>query len=218
MKKLIPVLVLFFAFSIYAQKEANIWCVGENAGLDFSTNPPNDLVGYLSTDKGSASISNANGDLQFYTDGSTVYDKTGSIMYNAEGLLGDSSSAQSAIIVPKPGSSKIYYLFTVGTDFVTAGIRKNPGFNYYTIDMSKNIGLGEITEGPINLAINPNNNSDLSNSWSEKVAAVKGEDCDTFWVISFVENTFYVHKVSLNGVEVSNPVLSTVNFNARDKR
>ena len=33
-----------------------------------------------------------------------------------------------------------------------------------------------------------------------------------------MENTFYVHKVSLNGVEVSNPVLSTVNFNARDKR
>ena len=90
MKKLIPALLFFFAFSIYAQKEANIWYFGENAGLDFSTNPPNDIVGSLSTDEGSASISNANGDLQFYTDGSTVYDKTGSIMSNGEGLLGDS--------------------------------------------------------------------------------------------------------------------------------
>jgi hypothetical protein len=113
MNKLISLILLFFAVNIYSQKEANFWYFGENTGLDFSTNPPNIKRGSLSTDEGSASISNSDGILQFYTDGSTVFDRTGAIMDNGTGLLGDSSSAQSAIIVPKPLDSNIYYVFTV---------------------------------------------------------------------------------------------------------
>ncbi|MGY8910452.1 MAG: hypothetical protein ACKVIG_11405 [Flavobacteriales bacterium] len=80
MKKLFLVLIIFFTLNIFSQKEANFWFFGENAGLNFSSNPPNSLNGGLSTDEGSASISNANGELQFYTDGSIVYDRNDGVM------------------------------------------------------------------------------------------------------------------------------------------
>jgi hypothetical protein len=114
MKKLLPFFILFFTFNLFYQKEANFWFFGENAGIDFSTNPPTILDGGLSTDEGSASISNADGELQVYTDGTTVFDKNGNVMNNGNNLLGNSSSAQSAIIVPKPLNPNIYYIFTVG--------------------------------------------------------------------------------------------------------
>ena len=60
-------------------------------------------------------------------------------------LLGDPSSTQSALVIPKPNDSNIYYLFTVGANAAS-------GLNYYTIDISKNGGLGEITAGPIDLS------------------------------------------------------------------
>ena len=113
MKKLLPILVFFFTLNTFSQKEANYWFFGENSGLNFDTNPPTINSGALSTDEGSASISNSEGVLQFYTDGSTVFDRNGDIMVNGDGLLGNSSSAQSAIIVPKPLSTNIYYIFTV---------------------------------------------------------------------------------------------------------
>ena len=138
MNKLIPLIFLFFAVNIYSQKEANFWYFGENTGLDFSTNPPTIKRGSLSTDEGSASISDSNGVLQFYTDGSTVFDRTGAIMDNGTGLLGDSSSAQSAIIVPKPKDPNIYYVFTVGNQ--QSGNNGN-GVMFSTVDMTLSGGL-----------------------------------------------------------------------------
>jgi gliding motility-associated-like protein len=223
MNKLIPVLLLFFAFNIYSQKEANIWYFGENAGLDFSTNPPTALTdGKLNTTEGCSSFSSPSGELLFYSDGIEVFNKDHELMTYADGRLandlkGNPSSTQSGMIIPKPGATSIYYLFTVGTDFVPSSIDPNPGFNYYTIDFSTN-PLGEITDGPVNLAINPNTNADLSNVWSEKVAAVKGVGCDEVWVLSFVQNTFYSYKVDPSGVDVAGVVTSVVDFTASDKR
>ena len=117
----------------------------------------------------------------------------------ASNLEGNPSSTQSGMIIPKPGSTSIYYLFTVGTDFVPSGGVKNPGFNFYTIDMTRNSGLGEITDGPVNLAIDPISGIDRSSDWSEKVTAVKGNDFNVFWVISFVKDTFYSYKITDTG-------------------
>jgi gliding motility-associated-like protein len=224
MKKLVLLILLFFAFNISAQKEANFWYFGENAGLDFSTNPPTALtVGKLDTNEGCSSFSNADGNLLFYSDGTEVFNKNHNLMTYSDGnpannLKGNPSSTQSGMIIPKPGSTSIYYLFTVGTDFVSPGGIPNPGFNYYTIDMTKNSGLGEITDGPINLAKDPNTNLDKSDDWSEKVAAVKGFDCNVFWVLSFVKDTFYSYKVTDTGIDINDVVISKVNFSASDKR
>jgi gliding motility-associated-like protein len=224
MKKLILIAVYFFTISIFAQKQANIWYFGQNAGLDFSTTPPTPLTnGQLNTDEGCSSFSDKDGNLLFYSDGIRIFNKNHALMTFTDGspadnLGGNPSSTQSGMIIPKPGSDTIYYLFTVGTNFVPNGIPSNPGFNFYTIDMSRNGGLGEVVDGPVNLAIDPISNLDISTVWSEKVTAVKGEECDTFWVISFAQGDFYSFKVDATGVDVSGVVVSSVNFSTTDKR
>jgi hypothetical protein len=114
MKKTLILLVLCLPLFGLAQKEGNVWYFGENAGLDFNSGSPVALTdGMLNTDEGCASICDANGSLLFYTDGMTVYNRNHGIMPNGTGLLGHSSSTQSAIIVKKPMSNNLYYIFTV---------------------------------------------------------------------------------------------------------
>src|SRR5690554_6495488 len=93
----------------YSQGEANIWYFGYNAGLDFNSGTPVALTdGELYTNEGCATISNSQGELLFYTDGVTVYNRHHQVMQNGTGLLGHSSSAQSATVVPKPGYADLY--------------------------------------------------------------------------------------------------------------
>ncbi len=224
MNKYITFLILFCTLQLFAQKEANFWYFGENAGLDFSTNPPTALTnGQLNTSEGCSSFSSPTGELLFYSDGIEVFNKNHELMTYSDGRLandlrGNPSSTQSGMIIPKPGSTTIYYLFTVGTDFVPNNVNPNPGFNFYTIDMSRNNGLGEITAGPENLARDSPSGNDLSAFWSEKVAAVKGKDCNVFWVVSFAQNNFFSYKITEAGVDVNNVVISQANFNTSDKR
>ncbi|AJR04627.1 T9SS type B sorting domain-containing protein [Siansivirga zeaxanthinifaciens] len=192
-------LLLFFAcFSMlcFSQNEASNWFFGENAGIKFNLingTISNSTAGRINTIEGCASISDGNGNLLFYTDGTTVYNSAHNVMQNGNFLLGDASSTQSAIVVPKPGDANIYYVFTVGSN-------RNPtGLNYSTIDISQNGGLGAV--------ISKNNNL-LSNS-SEKVTAVL-KDCITksIWVVTFASldgfsndfNTFHAFEVSDTGV------------------
>lgn len=161
MKKLLYFLFLFFALNTFSQKEANFWYFGFNAGLDFTDcNPVALNNGQLSTFEGCSTISNSSGNLLFYSDGTTVWNKNHDIMPGGTGLNGNSSSAQSALFVPNPEDSNIYYLFVVGNN-------NNPGFYYYTIDLSLNGGLGSVVGGAVDL-----NNGEISN-WTERVTAIQ---------------------------------------------
>jgi hypothetical protein len=128
-------------FSVYAQ-EGNIWYFGINAGLDFNVTPPKAITdGAISTYEGCATICNKKGQLLFYTDGIKVYDRTHHTMPNGTGLLGNSSSTQSAIIVPNPGDSNLYYIFT-------ADCAENAfadGYTFSVVDMRLNNHLGNVT-------------------------------------------------------------------------
>ena len=189
MKSILSFLLLFITLNVFSQKEANFWYFGENAGLDFTNSPPTAIRGSFSTDEGSATISNSEGELQFYTDGQIIYNKSGTVMANGLGLLGNSSSSQSAIIVPKPLDENIYYVFTV-----TDG-NNNDGVNYSTIDISLNGGLGTVISKNISLP-------DAINS-KEKITAVKGAECNTFWVVTSDSSNFYSYLIDKDGVNVT---------------
>ena len=126
MKNALFIVILWaVAFSASAQKQAANWYFGENAGLQFDLDNKRVNVvrdGQLNTREGCASISDDRGNLLFYTDGVTIWNKNHDIMPNGTGLHGDSSSAQSGIIVPNPEDPNIYYVFTVD-NFI--GICKN---------------------------------------------------------------------------------------------
>src|SRR5882762_2021002 len=134
---------LFISLSqlVFSQHQSDKWYFGIYAGLDFTSGSPIPITdGALSTSEGCSSISDYNGNLLFYTDGRTVYDRNNQAMPNGAGLDGGESSTQAALIVPLPGiSTQVYYIFT--TDQIGGPL----GFRYSVVDMTLNGGFGDVT-------------------------------------------------------------------------
>ncbi|PQJ77949.1 T9SS type B sorting domain-containing protein [Polaribacter porphyrae] len=220
MKNFSLIIFLLFTLNIFSQKEANIWYFGENAGIDFNESPPRFLLnGQINTLEGCSSFSDSNGNLLFYSDGIKVFDRNHNLMTytngnRADDLKGDPSSTQSGMIIPKPGSSTIYYLFTVddGPSFNNNGgiTEDGKGLNYYTIDMSLNNGNGQLIDENNDGVFFTDLSNGLHNDWTEKVAAVRGKECNTFWVVSADNTNFYSFKIDDSGVNLT-PVPSPVN-------
>ncbi|HKR04453.1 MAG TPA: T9SS type A sorting domain-containing protein [Bacteroidia bacterium] len=179
-------------YSAYGQGENNIWYFGFNSGLDFNSGSPVVITnGQTYTREGVASISDAAGNLLFYTDGQTVWDRNHVPMSNGTGLLGAGSSTQSATIVPMPGSSTQYYIFTCPANEL-------PGdFHYSVVDMTLASGNGDVTSKNILLFIQS----------SEKCVAVYKNGSPDIWVIAHDhDTTFYSYLVTSSGINA--PVIS----------
>ncbi|WP_456376740.1 T9SS type B sorting domain-containing protein [Lutibacter sp.] len=219
--------IIIFVFNIVnvqAQREAGIWYFGNEAGLDFNSGSPVALTnGQLVTNEGCSTISDINGNLLFYTDGTTIWNANHTIMVNGSGLLGHKSSTQSAIIVPNPNNPAIYYIFTVDQpndknadnnpgNNEDDGI--NNGLNYTEVNMSLQGGLGavNITKKNIHLITYDQNNTEESNlKASEKITAVQSANGSFYWVITHFTNKFYAFKVTNSGVN-KNPIISTTSL------
>ncbi len=223
-KKLLLLIAILAATTSFAQKEAAIWYFGEKAGLDFNSGSPVSITnGKIITNEGCASISDKNGNILFYTDGSIVYNKSHQAMPNGNGLLGHKSSTQSAIIVPKPNNPYVYYIFTVDQplpDNVDDNLLNdedppNNGLNYSEVDLRLDNGLGDIPTNKKNIHLityNPENNEEVKFKCSEKITAVQHGDGISFWVITHFLDNFYSFKVGNNGVNTI-PIKSSTSLN-----
>ena len=223
-KKFLLFIAILVATTSFAQKEAAIWYFGEKAGLDFNSGSPVSITnGKIITNEGCASISDKNGNILFYTDGSIVYNKSHLAMPNGNGLLGHKSSTQSAIIVPKPNNPYVYYIFTVDQplpDNVDDNLLNdedppNNGLNYSEVDLRLDNGLGDIPTNKKNIHLityNPENNEEVKFKCSEKITAVQHGDGISFWVITHFLDNFYSFKVGNNGVNTI-PIKSSTSLN-----
>jgi len=191
---------LFFFFLLltgsitHAQNQTTKWYFGGYAGLDFMTSPPTILTnGSMNAIEGCAAIADPAGNLLFYTDGSTIYNQSHLAMSNGSGLLGFSSSSQSAVIVKQPGNGNIYFVFTEGAF--------GNGTCYSTVDMSLSAGQGSVTS----------KNIVLQASSSEKLSSVRHCNGIDVWVMShdYTGNTFRAYLVTAAGVNPT-AVISTV--------
>ncbi|UPS90538.1 T9SS type B sorting domain-containing protein [Bizionia sp. M204] len=175
----------------FAQNEAANWFFGNQAGLSFNFGYPIPELGALiDTPEGCSTISDKLGNLQFYSDGITVWNRNNTIMQNGTNLLGDKSSTQSALIIPKPNDENIYYIFTVDD-------RGGPdGLRYSEVNMSLDNGLGAVT----NIK-----NVLLANPVTEKITAIESSDGRSIWVIShkWNSNEFISFLVSDTGVNTT---------------
>jgi gliding motility-associated-like protein len=183
-----------------AQKEANNWYFGVHAGINFGLGSPIPLTdGALDTGEGCSSISSSTGALILYTDGQFVYTRTHQLMPNGSGLMGNYSATQSGIIVPLPGSTTEFYIFTVD------GREDNlvDGFRYSVVDMTLNGGLGDVIPGQKNIL--------LVAPADEKVTAVGNSIGTATWVIAhkWESNQYYAFLVAASGIS-ANPVISSV--------
>lgn len=200
MKKIYYIVVFIFSFlGMQAQMQTAHWYFGANAGVDFSSGSPVAVTdGALVTAEGSSGISDEFGNLLFYTDGRTVYTGSHTIMPNGEELYGSSSSSQSALIVPGPGISNVFYIFT--TDAIE--VSPKHGFNYTVVDMA--LGTeGEVVTAQKNIPVPLGGDQNVS----EKVAAVAKSDCSGYWIITYNKNKFYVFSLTEDGLDIDNPVI-----------
>lgn len=241
MIKKISFIVLFITSLAFSQQEASVWYFGQNAGLKFQPDGSVTTLsdGQLFTFEGCATIADSNGNLLFYTDGTSVWDKNHIKMPGGDyalgtGLFGDSSSTQSAIIVPKPNDANVYYIFTVdephhgnaqvypnvysgtyndGTSTPLYDDGVNNGLNYSIVDLSvtgSNGSVGNVISRNNHLVTyNPDpTGEEIKYKCSEKVTAVMDTATNSYWVITQFVDKFYAFKVTGTGVNVT-PVIST---------
>jgi len=198
MKKLLLLTVtLFLGNFLLAQKQTDKWYFGNGVALDFSSGTPSVIASgnpAYAPSEGCSVMSDASGNLLFYTDGITVYDKTHSVMANGTGLLGGNSSTQAALIVPKPGSTTLYYIFT--TDEFGGG----NGLQYSIVDMSLASGNGSVTV----------KNTSLMSFMTEKVTAVKDPFNNRYWITAhqWGSDAFYAYALSSSGLAA--PVITNI--------
>jgi gliding motility-associated-like protein len=197
MKQNFFVLIAIVCFGVsYSQNESNIWYFGSHAGLDFNSGSPVALTGgQIDTIEGVSSISDTNGSLLFYTDGMTVWNKNHMVMQNGTDLAGDYSSTQSAVIVPRPGSDSIYFIFTVDEQGASQG------FRFSEVDMTLASGLGGVTTVK---------NVPLLSQSTEQVTAVLNANGTDVWVIThgYGNDVFKAYLVTAAGGVSITPVTS----------
>lgn len=198
--------VLLFVLYIPAhgqRKEANIWYFGHYAGLDFNAGSPAVLTdGAVRTNEGTSVASDADGKLLFYTDGVSVWNRRHRVMPGGTGLWGNESSTQSALIVPRPESRNIFYVFTTDAEggLYTDTVSNCGCLSYSVVDLNADGGLGAVVE----------KNTVLHPLMSEKITAVFQPNGRDVWVVTHElgSNAFRSYPVTAAGI--SKPVISRV--------
>lgn len=193
-----------------AQSE-KVWAFGYHAGLDFNTGMPvgiqTDISGF---GEGQASICDASGQLLFYTEGTYVWDRNNNLMPNGSDLTGvtstttyspTSSTAQGTLIVPMPGTTDKFYVFSLTS--MEQNSTGNAGKLFYSVvDMSLNNGMGDVVPGQKGIMVD--------SMLSERLAAVVGNHCN-IWILvcSATTEKFKAFQITHSGVSLT-PVLSNV--------
>jgi hypothetical protein len=202
---LIFILISLFTTNLYSrQKQADWWYFGDNAGLHFVDDKSDPIAvtdGLLSTMEGSSNISDINGNLLFYTDGINIWNKKHELMRNGTNLKGDPSSSQSGLIVQKPGSTSIYYVFSIRN-------REDNGLYYSIVDINLENGLGSVTSKNIMV---------YQNTYEKLNAALHSNGKD-IWIVLHENSSknYRSYLLSSDGLS-SNPVISTGIFTKIDE-
>ena len=222
-KKILVAIALFlFSISLFSQKETYKWTFGQGVGLDFTGGSSPVTFSHAMTGtkvyESTASISDGSGNLLFYTNGYSVYDKNGALMSGGNqtlktGLGGTNGSAvQGVSIVKHSNSSYLYYVFT--TD--AANEATDNGFNYATIDMSQNSGLGAVTAIT---RLKDENNANFNTT--EEVGITLDANGYDIWVVTHEykaggSSKFLAYKVTASAVTAT-PVVTSLGYNYTTK-
>jgi len=202
--KNITLLILLFSVSAHAQHEGSIWVFGDSAGIDFrDTSAPQAFASASNINiENNSCISNNEGSLLFYIE---KYYGTGGVndlfrVRNLNGVFpnGDSIQAaetisQGSIIIPKPGDTTRFFLFTLQlhSPQVTA--------LYYAIVrlITQGQGLAESK----NIVLQKCDTLDRFCP-TERLQAVKHANGKDWWILNQTvdSNTFVRYLITANGI------------------
>ena len=198
MQLLILLLLLFVSATCFSQEHNNVWHFGNHAGLNFNNGDPQPIKGKLVHYNNTASVSDLEGKLLFYSDGKSVWDRNHNVMPNGNELTGGILALQPALIIPFPASYLKFFLFT------SEGISTNGGLSYSIVDMTLNDSYGDIISGYKNILV--------KDSTQHTVAAILHPNQIDIWIITYLRNSneFLSYLVTSSGIEIE-PVISQVN-------
>lgn len=230
MKKTV-VLILFIAGAISHVRAQSGWNLMENAiwnfadslGLDFTGGSPDTFSSNVPTlsPNCSATISDPDGNMLFYTTSATIWDRNGTPMpgggleyaplHNPDGTLSDKVGAgsngapQGVIILPVINNPKQYYVFTLAGWVFDENAGGPPSYMWLTytiVDMSLNNGLGAVSTPP----------TIIDSFLSCHMTAVPGNDCN-IWLLVHAKKqpTFKAYEITAAGISAS-PVISTAGY------
>ena len=200
MKKNIWILFLVFHGFIHAQNQTNHWNFGNKAALNFNNGNVNVLSdSEMETPAGCSAISDTQGNLLFYTNGQTVWNKNHTVMENGADLVGEIDNTQTSIIIPKPGTEEVYYIFSTRINSTTTNPVYSDGVYLTEIEISTTYPLGKVLT----------RFQSLRDTSTERITAIHHKDGKAIWLLTFgeaggatngVKNTFSVYKIDENGI------------------
>jgi len=189
-----------------AFKKANSWRMFKSmdgSGLsyiaDFNTDPP---VFYESPNPTTITYATAadssTGELLFFTNSNTVWNRDFEVMPNGDSLSGDGYGLQGACIVAKINDPGKYYLFTI-PNLAPAGSACD--LRYSLIDMSLDSGRGDVVSGEKNIVLD-------DGRFGEMMIAIPGSQCDVWLLVHpHYEPVFKAYHITEDGIDPE-PVLS----------
>lgn len=191
----------------YAQGENDKWYFGANRGVNFTPATPTALFGgQISTPDATATVSNANGAILFYTNGVNVWNRQHQLMTNGTGLLG-SVNTQQVVIAPYPGSTSRYYIFTMGI------ATTSDESAYSIVDMSlgaigtNGLPLGAVTDVKNVPLLDQNGSAFLFSS--ENAALVAHSDNKSYWLLFYNNEQIFSYRIDSAGLNPV-PVVSSI--------
>lgn len=202
------ILLLLDSSEAQAQKEGANWYFGNQAGLTFAGCPVQAVVvtdGAMSAIEGCATISTPEGKLLMYSNGEKVWGADHQVMPNGSDLGGSTSATQGAMILRKPGSASLYYLFTV--DAIEKDLQN--GLRYSIIDTNLRGGLGDVTAVKSVRLSTPT--KDRAGRVSEKLTSTLHANGRDIWIVvhGWESNIFYSFLLSSDGLNES-PVTTSI--------
>ncbi|MBK6642094.1 MAG: T9SS type A sorting domain-containing protein [Bacteroidetes bacterium] len=195
------IVFIFIALGVKAQFKNNVWCFGDSAGVKFDQGATQLFNSSTVTRGGSCTISDSVGNLLFYTNTDyyflwnqgfvslgVVWDRNHNLMQNGDTLIG-SLLFQEQVIVPLPGSSHLFYIFTPSVLFFY-------GFWYSVVDLNQNGGLGAVVQKNVQMT---------NYQASDCVTAVKHGNGRDWWVFfrrfDVVNDSMYRYLITPLGIE-----------------
>lgn len=210
------IIILSSSYTTIAQNETNNWYFGDFAGIDFNNGGLTLLNdSSMSTPFGCSSMSDSNGDLLFYSNGETVWNKNHEVMTNGTGLNAEITNNQTSLITPDPTDDNAFFILTTKTE------DPYPGIYYSKVVFNTANPLGEVTA----------KNVRVTSSATERISAVHSPETNSIKVVGLGKanpisdeeyNAIHVINIGIFGsFPTSNPnlvntVFTNESFNTKD--
>lgn len=181
----------------FGQKEYNVWYFGNQSGLDFNTGVTPQVLSNspMQTFESSSGICDKNGNLLFYTNGDTIYNRQHKAMkggipspYNQT-----ESCTQGSMVLPFLEKPNLYFVFSNSSN---ESQTTNKWLRYSIVDMSKDNGYGEVITSSVPLLHRSN----------ESMAFTLHRNGKEYWIISPERRSN-----TINCVKTNNGVIDTSN-------